>query len=117
MKSILKYILIAHIMTTVLVSSTSLYAVTYCLDGSFSELFLLGLRFFWGIFFLGILVFGLGDALRVGLAISMKLVRGSDFNDNEFRGQLQGFIAFVAEIYIALLGLFVTRIVGIAWFP
>jgi hypothetical protein len=115
MKSILKYLLVQHVVPLTLCSSAALYAVSRDLSGSYSELlsglyFLLYLKTFGWVFFIGALVLGMGEALRPGLAICKHLVQGNDLNDSQFRVQLQKFIVFVVEIYVAILGLFLTRL-------
>ncbi|GHU25277.1 hypothetical protein FACS189488_11900 [Betaproteobacteria bacterium] len=119
MKSILKEVFIQHMIPSALLSVAALCAVLLAvspdLNGSYSEFFLPGLRFYLGMFLFCMLVYGLGGALRVGLAIGMRLIRRNDFNDNKFRDQLQRFIVYVAETYIALLVLCVTGYIGITW--
>lgn len=113
MASTLNKILFRHVASLTLISGVSLYFVFQELSGSYSELFLPSLKFFGGVFFAGAFVLGMGGALRPALTIGMRLVRGGDFNDSQFRDQLQRLIIFVAEIYSALLGLLLTGFVGI----
>ena len=115
MDLILKKILGLHIAALTLVASASLYFVSSDLSGSYSGFFWTSLKFFWGVFFVGALVLGMGEVLRPALTIGSYLVRGSDLNDDLFRGQLQRFIVFVAEIYIAIVALLLTGFVGITF--
>jgi nucleoside recognition membrane protein YjiH len=109
----MKHVFFRHAVPIALLSAIPFYFVLPEVNGSFSELFLLYLRVFLGIFFLCMLIAGMSEALRPGFNIGMNLVRCNDLNDNQSRNQIKRFIIFVAEIYIALLALFLIGFVDI----
>jgi len=103
MFSPIKKILVWHVASLTLVSVISVHLVLEGVNGPGSEIFLPGLRLFFGVFFVGALVLGMGGALRPGLTIGGCLLRGDDLNDAQIRDQLQGFMVFFSEIYVAVL--------------
>lgn len=117
MASTLKKILLSHTLALALISGGPLYIQRQDLSQNLSgsDLFLLNIKLFGGLFFLGALILGMGGVFRPCVAIIKRLMRGDDLNDCQFRGQLQEFIFFVAEICVALSVLFLIGFLGITF--
>ena len=63
---------------------------------------------------MGALGLGLGGALRPTFVVCKHLLNGEgDLNDRLFRDQLKRLIVFIAEIYVAVLGLLLCDFVAI----
>jgi hypothetical protein len=130
MKSVVKYVFLKHALPAAICAVMPFCFVFFLVPGKdnlfsgypFSEIlladeflkfFLVFLRGLLGIFFVCVLTLGMSEAIRPGVSIGMSLVKGEDLNCPQFRNQLERFVVFVAEIYIAILGLLVTGFVDI----
>ena len=91
----------------IVVGNDDMCSIFFVFNGvldSFPSLYLLVFRTCVGLFCIGALILGVIGALRPGITVSRHLIRGDDLNNDGFREELQWFIFYVTESYVALLG-------------
>jgi uncharacterized membrane protein len=109
---ILMKTLLTHVISLAIGGGIPLPIVAPELIDSSSKPLMLGSLFF-GIFFMGALVLGIGGALRSGIVVSRNLLKKDDLNNQSMRDEIGLVIFFSGEIVLAIV-----FFVSIAWiFP
>lgn len=99
-------IVLLHVISLVIIAGVSLHLVSRNLLDADVEFTQLAAHLFFGIFFLGTLVLGVGSVFRPVFLIGINLLRKGDLNEHLIREEIQLLILFVLEICLGLAVLF-----------
>lgn len=109
--------LLIHVISLAVIAGISLYLTTHNLIDPDSELSNMSLKFFWGIYFLGALVLGLGGIVQTAFLVGAQLWKKNDLNGKLVHEHIERLIFYAGEICISLAVLVISGFIKVFGLP